>query len=241
MGNQYFPLVAAVVMLALGLTLTVADFKRAAALRRPLAVALLCQALVLPVLCLVIAGAFHLEPPLAVGLVLMAATLGGTMANILKSLVQRRSGAQPHAGGHQCCAVGLHLPVILAASMSWFLGEGRFIPLQLDKFFAVFALILIPTAVRHRFPGFARRLQRPIKIVAAALVVLAVTARDRRGTNDAVAQLRRAQRSGDDLLRRQPVRRLPGAARDAVGPTPGDRGQPRGRATQHRGGAECGV
>src|ERR1700710_610413 len=37
MDNRFFPLVVVPVMLALGLTLTVADFRRAAALRRPLA------------------------------------------------------------------------------------------------------------------------------------------------------------------------------------------------------------
>ena len=87
MDNRYFPLVVVVVMLALGLTLTIADFQRAATLRRPLLVALICQSLVLPTLCLLIAEAFHLEPNLAVGLMLMAATPGGTMANILSHLV----------------------------------------------------------------------------------------------------------------------------------------------------------
>jgi len=66
-------------------------------------------------------------------------------------------------------------------SMTWFLGEGRFIPLQFDKFLGVFGLILIPTAIgvatRHRFPELAQRLQRPIKIAAAVLLlVVAVTA-----------------------------------------------------------------
>ena len=36
MDNRFFPLVVVPVMLALGLTLTVADFRRAASLRRPL-------------------------------------------------------------------------------------------------------------------------------------------------------------------------------------------------------------
>src|SRR5271167_1793401 len=87
MNNQYFPLVVVAVMLALGLTLTVDDFKRAASLRRPLLVALICQCLLLPALCLLIAEAFHLKPTLAVGLMLMAAVPGGTMANIFSHLV----------------------------------------------------------------------------------------------------------------------------------------------------------
>ncbi|GLE51242.1 bile acid:sodium symporter family protein [Mycobacterium montefiorense] len=175
MGNQYFPLVAAVVMLALGLTLTVADFKRAATLRRPLTVALICQSLVL-----LIAEAFHLEPHLAVGLMLMAATPGGTMANILSHLFNGDLALNLTLAAINAALSVVALPAVLAGAMTWFLGKGRFIPLQLDKFLMVFALVLIPTAigiaVRHRFPELARRLQRPVKILAAALLVLAVVA-----------------------------------------------------------------
>ncbi|WAJ43756.1 bile acid:sodium symporter family protein [Mycobacterium sp. Aquia_216] len=178
MGNQYFPLVIAVVMLALGLTLTVADFKRAATLRRPLAVALFCQTVLLPSLCLLIAEAFHLEPHLAVGLMLMAATPGGTLANILSHLFNGDLALNLTLAAINAALSIVALPAILAASMTWFLGEGRFIPLQLDKFVTVFALVLIPTAIgiaiRHRFPELARRLKTPVKIVAVVLMIVAV-------------------------------------------------------------------
>lgn len=178
MGSEYFPYVIAVVMLALGLTLTVDDFKRAATLRRPLAVALLCQSLLLPSLCLLIAEAFHLEPHLAVGLMLMAATPGGTMANIVSHLFNGDLALNLTLAAINAALSVVALPAILAASMTWFLGEGRFIPLQLDKFVTVFALVLIPTAIgiaiRHRFPELARRMKTPIKIVAVVLLIAAI-------------------------------------------------------------------
>jgi BASS family bile acid:Na+ symporter len=180
MDNRYFPLVVAVVMLALGLTLTVADFKRAATLRRPLLVALICQSLLLPTLCLLIAEAFHLEPNLAVGLMLMAATPGGTMANILSHLVNGDLALNLTLTAINAVVSIVALPAILAASMTWFLGEGRFLPLQLDKFLAVFGLILVPVAIgiaiRHRFAELARRLQKPVRIAAIVLLVVTVLA-----------------------------------------------------------------
>ena len=87
MDNRFFPLVVVAVMLALGLTRTVADFRRAATVRRPLLVALICQSLLLPALCLLIAEALHLTPNLAVGLMLMAATPGALPANVVRHLV----------------------------------------------------------------------------------------------------------------------------------------------------------
>jgi len=180
MDNRYLPLVVVAFMLALGLTLTVADFRRAAALRRPLAVAMICQSLLLPALCLLIAQALHLEPKLAVGLMLVSATPGGLMANILSHLVGGDLALNLTLTAVNAALSVVALPAILAVSMTWFLGAGRLIPLQADKFFGVFGLVLIPTAVgvaiRHRFPELARRLQRPVKVAAAVLLVLVVVA-----------------------------------------------------------------
>ncbi|BDB44068.1 bile acid:sodium symporter family protein [Mycobacterium kiyosense] len=178
MDNRYFPLVVAVVMLALGLTLTIDDFRRAATLRRPLAVALICQALLLPALCLLIAEVFALPPNLAVGLMLMAATPGGTTANILSHLFNGDLALNLTLTAINAVLSIVAVPVILAISMTWFLGDGRFLPLQWDKFLGVFGLVFIPTTIgvfiRHRFPELARRLQLPIRIAAALLLVLII-------------------------------------------------------------------
>ncbi|TAM69862.1 bile acid:sodium symporter family protein [Mycobacterium sp.] len=180
MDNRYFPLVVAVVMLALGLTLTIDDFRRAATLRRPVAVALACQAVVLPALCLLIAEVFDLPANLAVGLMLMAATPGGTTANILSHLFNGDLALNLTLTAINAVLSIVAIPAILAVSMTWFLGDGRFVPLQWDKFLGVFGLVLVPTsigvAIRHQFPKLARRLQTPIRVLAATLLVLIIAA-----------------------------------------------------------------
>jgi BASS family bile acid:Na+ symporter len=180
MDNRYFPIVVIVVMLALGLTLTIDDFRRAATLRRPLAVALICQALLLPALCWLIAQAFDLPPNLAVGLMLMAATPGGTTANILSHLFNGDLALNLTLTAINAVLSIVAVPAILAFSMTWFLGDGRFLPLQWDKFLGVIGLVLVPTAIgvaiRHRFPQLARRLQTPVRVAAAVLLVVIIAA-----------------------------------------------------------------
>src|SRR5262245_23757434 len=83
---QWFPAMIAVVMFGLGLSLTVADFRRVAEVRQPVLVALGCQVLLLPAICYGIAVLFQLPPELAVGLMLMAASPGGAMANLMSHL-----------------------------------------------------------------------------------------------------------------------------------------------------------
>jgi BASS family bile acid:Na+ symporter len=176
MDNRFFPLIVVPVMLALGLTLTVADFRRAASLRRPLLVALVCQSVLLPGLCLLVAEAFHLQPKLAIGLMLLAAVPGGLMASMMSHLVNGDLALNLTLTAINAVLSIVALPAIVAFSMFWFLGEGRFIPLQVDKFLGVFGLILIPTAIgvaiRHRFPALAQRLNKPVRIAAAVLVVV---------------------------------------------------------------------
>jgi BASS family bile acid:Na+ symporter len=180
MDNRYFPLVVVAVMLALGLTLTVADFQRAAKLRRPLVVALLCQSILLPGLCLLIAEVLDLEPNLAVGLMLMAATPGGLLANVLSHLANGDLALNLTLTAINAVLSIFAIPTILAISMTWFLGEGRFIGLQFGKFAGVVAVVLIPTAIgvaiRHRFPDLAQRLHKPVRIAAVVLLVVAVVA-----------------------------------------------------------------
>jgi BASS family bile acid:Na+ symporter len=68
------------------------------------------------------------------------------------------------------------LPLIITWSLDHFLGKGQYIPPPVAKVIEVFAIILLPVAigmiVRARVPGFAARMERPIRIFA--VIVLAI-------------------------------------------------------------------
>ena len=71
------PIALAIIMFGLGLTLTVADFRRVARDPKAVAVALVLQILILPLLAFGLVTAFDLDPLLAVGVMLLAASSGG--------------------------------------------------------------------------------------------------------------------------------------------------------------------
>ncbi|MET0987247.1 MAG: bile acid:sodium symporter family protein [Steroidobacteraceae bacterium] len=175
--TQWFPLMIAVVMFGLGLTLTVDDFRRVAEVRRPVAIALWCQIIVLPAICYGIAVLFQLPPDLAVGLMLMAASPGGAMANILSHLADGDLALNLTLTAINAGLAIITIPVILAVAMAGFMDEDRVIPLQYGKFFQVFGFIAIPVGlgmwVRGRLPEVAERMNRPVKVVVA-LVLAAV-------------------------------------------------------------------
>src|SRR5687767_4953377 len=82
------PLALAVIMVSLGLELTLGDFRRIAVYPVGVAIGLVNLAFVAPMLAFAIAEAFGLDPVLAVGLVLLGASPGGTMANLLTHLAR---------------------------------------------------------------------------------------------------------------------------------------------------------
>lgn len=76
------PIALGIIMFGLGLGLTVADFRRVARYPRAVLVALVCQLLLLPAVCFGLVLLFDLPPALAVGMMLLAASPGGTTANL---------------------------------------------------------------------------------------------------------------------------------------------------------------
>jgi BASS family bile acid:Na+ symporter len=82
----FLPAALGIIMLGLGLSLTIADFKRVVVYPRAVIVGLVCQMLLLPVVCYGLAIGFNLPPELAVGLMLLAASPGGATANLFSHL-----------------------------------------------------------------------------------------------------------------------------------------------------------
>ena len=82
------PLAIAIIMMGLGLSLTIEDFKRVVVYPKAILIGIVCQMLVLPVICFFIAITFKLPPELAVGLILLSAAPGGATANLYSHLAK---------------------------------------------------------------------------------------------------------------------------------------------------------
>lgn len=168
-----------IVMLGLGLSLTLADFKRVVTFPKPVIIGLACQMLVLPVVCFAIASGFALPPELAVGLMLLAASPGGATANLFSHLANGDVALNVTLTAVNSVLSLLTLPFIVNFAMESFMGAGRYIPMQPSKIVQVFAIVLVPVAIgmtiRAKKPDFAQRSAKPVRILSA-LVLLVVVA-----------------------------------------------------------------
>ncbi|MFY1575363.1 bile acid:sodium symporter family protein [Verrucosispora sp. WMMD703] len=172
------PVALGIIMLGLGLGLTTGDFRRVARHPKAAVIALVCQVLLLPALCFGLVLAFDLPPELGVGMMLLAASPGGTTANLYSHLF----------GGHVALNITLTainsvlavftLPIVVNLSAAYLLGDARSIGLQFDKVLQVFAIVLIPVAlgmlIRARSAAVAQRLDRPVRVLSVVVLIAVI-------------------------------------------------------------------
>lgn len=173
-----FPVVVAIIMLGLGLTLTIEDFRRVVKYPRAMVVCLVCQMLVLPAICLGLVLAFDLRPELAIGMMLLAASPGGSTASLYSHLFKGDLALNISLTAVNSVLALFTLPVIVNLSVAGFLGSDSSIGLQFGKVVQVFAVVLVPIAigmaVRARFTDFAARMERPVKILSVVVLVFMI-------------------------------------------------------------------
>lgn len=172
----------ALVMFGLGLSLKVQDFSRL--LRHPKAVmvALVLQALVLPLACYGLIVALNVPPLFAVGMMLLAASPGGVSANLFSHLFGGNVAMNISLTAINTVLSIITLPLIANWAIHTFASatsaSGQVVPLQFGKVVEVIAIVLVPVALgmwaRTLKPGVAARAERPMKIFSA--IVLAVVA-----------------------------------------------------------------
>jgi BASS family bile acid:Na+ symporter len=171
------PIALAIIMFGLGLSLTVDDFRRVARTPKAVIVALVLQVLVLPVVAFGLVLAFDLDPLLAVGVMLLAASPGGTTANLFSHLFHGDVALNITLTAVNSVLAAVTIPLVTNLAIGYFDAEGD-LGLQFAKVLQVIAIVLIPVgigmAVRRRSPGFAARADKPVRIFS--IVVLATVA-----------------------------------------------------------------
>ena len=173
------PAALALIMFGLGLSLTVGDFARVGRSPKAVVIALVLQLLVLPAICFGLVLAFGLDPLLAVGLLLLAASPGGTTANLFSHLFRGDVALNITLTAINSLIAVVTLPVITNLAIAWFdPPDAGSLGLQFGKTVQVFAIVLVPVLlgmlVRSRATAFADRMDKPVRIASAVVLALVI-------------------------------------------------------------------
>ncbi|MFN4145771.1 MAG: bile acid:sodium symporter family protein [Runella sp.] len=176
--SNFLPIALGIIMLGLGLSLTLDDFRRVVRYPKAMAIALVCQMILLPVVCFGIAKVLGLPPALAVGLMLLAASPGGATANLYSHLSEGDVALNITLTAVNSLLTLFTLPLIVNFSIEHFMAADQHITMQFKKILEVFGIVLVPVSIgmliRAKIPAFAARMDKPVKIASALLLVMVI-------------------------------------------------------------------
>ncbi len=170
------PVALGIIMFGLGLSLTPADFARVGKHPKAVLVALGCQLILLPAIAFGLVALFQLPPILAVGMVLLAASPGGTTANLFSHLFRGDVALNVSLTAINSIVALFTLPLLTNFAIAVFLPGEEGLGIQFAKAVEVFAIVLGPVVlgmlVRWWKPKFADAMDKPVRI--ASVIILAV-------------------------------------------------------------------
>ncbi len=169
------PIALGIIMFGLGLSLTLDDFRRVRQHPRAVVVALACQLILLPAICFGLVVLLDLPALLGIGMMLLAASPGGTTANLFSHLFRGDVALNVTLTAVNSIIAIVTLPIITSLAISYYDRQDD-VTVPFIEVVKVFVIVLAPVAVgmyaRSRHPDFAERMEKPVRIGSA--IVLAV-------------------------------------------------------------------
>ena len=166
------PLALGLIMFGLGLDLTLDDFKRVGRAPKAVIIALACQLLLLPAVAFGLVVAFDLPALLGIGMMLLAASPGGTTAALFSHLFRGDVALNISLTAINTLIAIITLPLITGFAIAWYDRQDD-VSMPLIEVVKVFVLILVPVGigmlVRAKSPSFAERMDKPVRIGSAVV------------------------------------------------------------------------
>lgn len=182
--DRIIPVILFVLMFSMGLSLTVADFRRLMTEPKPVFVGLAGQLLFLPVLAFCLAVALQAPPELAVGCLLLAACPGGITSNGYVFVSRGEVSLSVTLTAITSILTVLTIPAITVFAMEYFYASDAQVtdlPVKaiMWRLLTVTAIpIGLGMAVMHRFPQYRERaaeIARKLSLGALIIIIVGIT------------------------------------------------------------------
>lgn len=176
-----------IIMLGMGLSLVMADFKRIFLYPKAILIGMINQLILLPLIGFAIVMVFPMAPEIAIGIMILAACPGGPTSNLIAHLAKGDTALSVTLTALSSFITILTIPFIVNFALVRFLDEGQMIQLNVVQTIAqIFIIIIIPITIgmtiRRYSEGFALRMAKPVRIASAfviALVIIGIVIKER--------------------------------------------------------------
>lgn len=176
-----------IIMLGMGLSLRVADFKRIVLYPKAICIGLTNQLILLPLVGFLIAVFIPMQPEIAVGIMILAACPGGPTSNLISFMAKGDLALSVSLTALSSIITVFTIPFIVAFSSEYFLDVGQKVELNiLQTIGQIFVIVIIPIAIgmliRRMKPNFASKMGKPVRIasgVVLALIIIGLVIKER--------------------------------------------------------------
>lgn len=181
LSNVVLPLAIVIIMVALGMTLTTADFRRVFTQRKQVLIGLLCQLVLLPILGFIVAGVFALPAVYAISIILLAAAPGGATSNLIVHAADGDRALSVTLTAISNMLAWFTIPFLLGIAYTTYGSGTLYIDFPVaDTMIQVAVLTVIPViigmAIRNWRPEFAEKTKRFSRIFATIFLFLVILA-----------------------------------------------------------------
>ncbi len=177
--DYLLPLSLFIIMMGMGMSLILADFKRILIEPKAVILGLLGQVLVLPMLGFLVAISLAKSPEVAVGILLISACPGGTSSNLITHLAQGDTALSITLTAFSSLITVFTIPVVVSVSMGYFLSSAQQIDLPVLKTIVTLsAITLLPVfigmMIRKFAADFAIRQETKVNVFSGLFLALMV-------------------------------------------------------------------
>tara|TARA_B100000809_G_scaffold266716_1_gene330951 strand:- start:8521 stop:9396 length:876 start_codon:yes stop_codon:yes gene_type:complete len=171
------PVSLAIIMLGMGFTLVLENFKKIVQSPKAAFIGLTNQLILLPLVGFSLAILFDLPPDMAVGLMIIAACPGGPTSNLISHVAKGDIALSISLTAVTSMLTVFTIPVILSFALSYFSGDSA-TQIQLpigNTIIQIMGITIVPVSIgmliNSYFPKFAKRLESPMRIASTVIFV----------------------------------------------------------------------
>ncbi|GAA0808788.1 bile acid:sodium symporter family protein [Psychrobacter piscatorii] len=147
-NSKVIPISIFLIMMGMGLSLVINDFKRVVKYPKAVAIGLTNQLLFLPLVGFALATFMSLEPEYAVGVMLLVLCPGGTTSNLFTYLAKGDVALSVTMTAIASVITVFTIPIVLSFSLVYFMGAGSEFQLPVAKtMISLIALTILPVSI----------------------------------------------------------------------------------------------
>jgi bile acid:Na+ symporter, BASS family len=173
------PIALGIIMLGMGLSLELEDFKRVKKYPKAVALGLFSQLLILPIIGFIVAKTIPMQPEIAIGLIIIAICPGGPSSNLITFLAKGDVALSVTLTAFSSVITVFTIPLLGNLAYQHFIGETAQIALPIGKtILQIFLMTLLPISlgmgIKQKFPKVAISLEKTTNILAALFLAIII-------------------------------------------------------------------